>query len=79
MIEVEERATQSQPGVVLFFAAFTLLLLGHGAIVAIGTSPLLEGGVHGPDSYMRLVRVRQLYETGAWYDISIDRSNVPYG
>ncbi len=79
MIEVEERATQSQPGVVLFFAAFTLLLLGHVAIVAIGTSPLLEGGVHGPDSYMRLVRVRQLYETGAWYDISIDRSNVPYG
>ena len=48
-------------------------------IVYLNISPLLEGGAHGPDSYMRLVRVRQLYETGAWFDISIHRSNVPFG
>jgi hypothetical protein len=79
MIEGEQRVTQAQPGISLFLAAFALLLVGHVAIVVIGTSPLLEGGVHGPDSYMRLVRVRQLYETGAWYDISIHRSNAPFG
>ncbi len=79
MIEGEQRATQSQPGVSLFLAAFALLLLGHVAVVAIGTSPLLEGRVYGPDSYMRLVRVTQLYETGAWFDNAIHRSNAPFG
>jgi len=37
------------------------------------------GDLAGPDSYMRLVRVTQLYETGAWFDGFIERSNAPYG
>ena len=39
----------------------------------------LEGGLAGPDSYMRLLRVTQLYESAAWFDLSIPRSNAPYG
>lgn len=31
------------------------------------------------DTYMRLVRVEQLAETGNWYDSVIHRSNYPYG
>jgi hypothetical protein len=31
------------------------------------------------DCYMWMVRVRQLHETGQWYDRTIHRSNPPYG
>ncbi len=31
------------------------------------------------DTYMRLVRVEQLAETGDWYDSTIHRNNYPYG
>lgn len=31
------------------------------------------------DTYMRLVRVEQLVETGDWYDSTIYRNNYPYG
>ncbi len=47
--------------------------------VVVGLSPALQGGLMDPDSFMRLVRVGRLYETGAWYDITIPRSNAPYG
>ena len=79
MIGGEGPPAKAQPGLIFFLLAFLFLLMVHLAIVATGLSPLLEGGAHGPDSYMRLVRVRQLYETGAWFDISIHRSNVPFG
>ncbi len=44
-----------------------------------GTSPVLDGEMIGTDGYMRLVRVDLLYQTGAWFDGSIPRSNAPYG
>lgn len=31
------------------------------------------------DCYMRLVRVEQLYNSGAWFDHSVQRSNAPFG
>ncbi len=47
--------------------------------VAIGATPVFEGNLIDPDSYMRLVRVDLLHETGAWFDGRIPRSNAPYG
>lgn len=40
---------------------------------------LLGGSQVDPDGYMRLVRVRDLLENGAWYDSIVARSNWPYG
>jgi len=40
---------------------------------------VLDGQFLGPDSYMRLVRVTELLETGRWYDSTLLRSNAPYG
>jgi hypothetical protein len=48
-------------------------------VLAIGATPLLDGGLIGTDGYMRLVRVELLHETGAWFDGRIPRSNAPYG
>ena len=51
----------------------------HAGLVKIGASPVLDGNLVDPDSFMRLVRVTQLHETGAWYDTSVPRINAPYG
>ncbi len=48
-------------------------------VLAVGATPLLDGGLIGTDGYMRLVRVELLHETGAWFDGRIPRSNAPYG
>ncbi len=57
---------------------FVWALINTGA-VGLGISPVLDGGLLDSDSYMRLVRVDLLYQTGAWYDGNIPRSNAPYG
>ena len=57
---------------------FVWALINAGA-VGLGISPVLDGGLLDTDSYMRLVRVDLLYQTGAWYDGNIPRSNAPYG
>jgi hypothetical protein len=38
-----------------------------------------RGKLFCPDSYMRMVRVRELVATGAWYDDLSRRSNTPFG
>ena len=40
---------------------------------------VLDGELQGPDSYMRLLRVTQLFETGDWFNITIPHTNAPYG
>jgi asparagine N-glycosylation enzyme membrane subunit Stt3 len=42
-------------------------------------APDKEFRLSDTDCYMRLVRVRQLHETGRWFDRTIRRSNPPYG
>ncbi len=44
-----------------------------------GQSEVLQGGLEDGDSFMRLVRVQRLIETGDWFDVSIPRANAPYG
>ncbi|MCG6957810.1 MAG: hypothetical protein LJF04_17610, partial [Gemmatimonadetes bacterium] len=58
--------------VALMIVLFTLLVLYL-------LPNVLNGHLVGPDSYMRLVRVRRLAESGAWFDNTIPRSNAPFG
>lgn len=61
----------------LAFAAAVAALFG--ALVLLRFPEVLHGALIDTDSYMRLVRVRRLVETGAWFDLTIPRSNAPYG
>jgi hypothetical protein len=62
------------------YTLFALLALGvHFAIGWLLTPEIFTGGLTESDGYMRLVRVRQLWEGGAWWDGSVPRSNAPYG
>ncbi len=54
-------------------------MLFHLLLAAAHDTPILTGGLLGPDSYMRMVRVEALLDTGAWYDHRIERSNAPFG
>lgn len=54
-------------------------MLFHLLLAAAHDTPILTGGLLGPDSYMRLVRVEALLDSGAWYDHQIERSNAPFG
>ncbi len=62
----------------LWFPALVALML-QGLFVALEVTPVLEGGLYGPDSYMRLVRVGELAEHGRWFDKLMPRSNAPFG
>jgi hypothetical protein len=59
--------------------ALGLILVANLFVILVGMNQVLQDKLPGPDSYMRLLRVTQLYETGAWYDGTIPRSNAPYG
>lgn len=57
-----------------------LITLAVQAIAVVAfQNPVLDGRLNGADSYMRLHRVLQLYETGNWYDAFDMRTNAPYG
>jgi asparagine N-glycosylation enzyme membrane subunit Stt3 len=60
-------------------AALFLISIVNFVLVISGFSAVMEGSLLGPDSYMRLLRVTYLYESSDWFDISIPRSNAPYG
>ena len=62
------------PYVLFVVAAAGLHLAFQGNLAT-----LAEGRLVGPDSYMRLVRVAELMDTGAWFDHTIERSNPPQG
>jgi hypothetical protein len=62
-----------------FVAAVFLIWIVNFVLVISGFSGVMEGSLLGPDSYMRLLRVTHLYESSDWFDISIPRSNAPYG
>jgi hypothetical protein len=63
----------------LFLVVAIAWMLFHLLLAAAHDTPILQGDLLGPDSYMRLVRVETLLETGAWYDHRIERSNAPFG
>ncbi len=73
------KADDAAPGRGLFVLAVAIIPLVHMLFLWVGHAAVLDGFLPGQDSYMRLVRVEQLYETGAWFDITLARSNWPYG
>ncbi|MEM7022389.1 MAG: hypothetical protein AAF637_07310 [Pseudomonadota bacterium] len=56
-----------------------ILVLGQILLVWTGTIPVLDGMLVDPDGYMRLNRVIELYESGAWFDSRYWRINPPEG
>jgi hypothetical protein len=62
-----------------YLLALGLGLLVNAMVVVSGETAVFDGQLYGTDGYMRLVRVTELYETGAWFDGIIERSNAPYG
>ncbi len=72
-------AKPGEPRYLPWLSIFVLWALVQAVVLAVGASPVLEGGLIGTDGYMRLVRVELLQETGAWFDGRIPRSNAPYG
>ncbi|NQV83707.1 MAG: hypothetical protein HQ494_07795 [Rhodospirillales bacterium] len=61
----------------LLVAGFVILI--HASWGLVGDEIVAGGGLADGDSYTRLVRVEQLYETGAWFDNTIPRANAPFG
>lgn len=61
----------------LLVIAVAFLLIQYGWYYASYLSKGVE--VVGTDTFMRLVRVEELHDTGQWFDSIIDGSNAPYG
>jgi len=56
-----------------------ILVLGQILIAWTGTIPVLDGILADPDGYMRLNRVIELHDGGAWFDSRYGRINPPEG
>lgn len=75
--------TQPQTPRLQVFASYllvVLLLLGlHAGAMFAGLTPVLQGEMPDSDTYMRLVRVQELVDSGAWLNSTTDRMNAPHG
>lgn len=76
---VEPAASGLRLGIPLWLAVIALFVMANVVIEVASGAPVLHGELRGTDSYMRLLRVTHLYETGDWFDHVIPRSNAPYG
>ena len=76
---VETEATGLRLGILFWLAVVALFIMTDVVIEAASGAAVLGGELRGTDSYMRLLRVSHLYETGDWFDHAIPRSNAPYG
>jgi len=61
----------------LFFLLFWALT--QFIVTAVQFPDVFTGAQIDSDGYLRMVRVGRLFETGAWFDGSIPRSNWPFG
>ena len=68
------------PWPVLLAAALFVAAL-HGVLAWLGGTAGLgpDAALAGPDSYTRLVRVRDWLHTGGWYDTGFPLANAPWG
>ena len=58
-------------GICIFFVALLLYISG--------LTPIKKGEFADTDCYMHLVRIRDLYDSGCWYNPIVVRANAPYG
>jgi hypothetical protein len=61
------------------YAVLGFVAIIHGAWWLVGSPPPELLGFSDGDSYLRLLRVERLLETGDWFDITIADVNAPYG
>jgi hypothetical protein len=59
--------------------AVLLIAVIQVGLVMRGVAPLAEGRLLDTDDYMRLARVRHLWESGLWFDAVFPRINPPDG
>ncbi|GAB4392459.1 MAG: hypothetical protein Tsb0032_08140 [Kiloniellaceae bacterium] len=62
-----------------YLILFLTWCLVHVGLVIFRDIPVFEAGLVGPDSYMRMLRVSELFHSWDWFDSTIDRANAPYG
>ncbi len=62
------------------FAVPAILAIGLQILLQASAGwPVLNDTLLGPDSYMRLVRVQELFDGAGWWDAASPRSNAPFG
>ncbi len=76
---IEPEMVDLRLGIVLWLAVIGLFVMTNIVIEMASGAAVMNGELRGTDSYTRLLRVTQLYETGDWFDRAIPRSNAPYG
>lgn len=78
-----ESAAEGHPKSSDQYARIAILLLLWAVLHTLATLKLPTSGeaidLRGPDSFMRLVRVAELYADGGWFDSLVERDNAPYG
>ena len=67
------------PGWPAFALAAAAVVAWQVVVLALGLSPALSGRLLDVDGYTHLVRAQELADGGGWYDVTIDRSNAPWG
>ncbi len=78
----ESPTAAAQPGagwVIPYLVIFILVLALHASLVIFRVLPIADGQLINADAYLHLVRVSQLHETGAWFDVRLQGGNAPYG
>ncbi len=75
---VSHQANSREIALAIAFAAALVVVVQIGAVLN-GISPILAGGLVDTDDYMRLVRVENLWQSGAWFDAVIPRIGPPSG
>src|SRR5918996_1503947 len=74
------RAAPDQPSLGWLIAIpLGCLVLGQAVLALSGVLPVLDGALVDTDAYMRLTRVLQLHDGGAWFDPREPRINPPEG
>ena len=59
--------------------AVAAVVAWQAIVLSLGLTPALHGRLLDVDGYTHLVRARELAEGRDWYDVTIDRSNAPFG
>ncbi|HIJ46146.1 MAG TPA: hypothetical protein HPP50_08345, partial [Rhodospirillaceae bacterium] len=62
---------------VVAVAGFVVFI--HAVWLLAGDGAVNHGGLADGDSYLRLLRVTRLVETGDWFDSGFPRINAPFG
>lgn len=80
-LAISARATPSDQASLgwLLLIPLGCLALGQAILALTGVLPVLEGVLADPDAYMRLNRVLELHDGGAWFDSTFSRINPPDG